>query len=146
MTKHICDLCHKPYANLKNLENHQKNIHPNGEIKIEKPSLKTLTAEINGLETQVTTAESNLTSLRNEMRARLEFADQEKDIVIGNLNDMTRRFNNLQRKYIDLKAKSKKESIKKRAHIVIINGKLRLEKDKNIVLQTKLGKFGNQSL
>ena len=126
MTKQICELCHKPFANLKN---HQKNIHPNGEIKMEKPTIKSLRAEIICLEDQNKTAENSLTSLQTEMKDRLQTSDREKDAITQDLRDMTKRFNNLKRKFIDENSNNNKEQ---------------LEKEKNNLLQSKLGKFGNQ--
>ena len=127
MTKQqFCKLCQKEFANLKS---HQKNIHPNGETKVEKPTMKSLKAEIVSLEDQNKQVENKLTSLRSEMKNRLKTSDQEKDAITQDLRDMTRRFNNLKRKFIDEKSNNNKEQ---------------LEKEKNNLLHSKLGKFGNQ--
>ena len=82
---------------------------------------------------------NTVTSLLKDTEGKLKASEQEKDNVIGDLSEMTTKYNSLRRKYIDNKTKSKKEMNKKRAEIIIINSKLKFEKEKTSLLP--LGKF-----
>ena len=121
--------------------------------------MKELKTQIRGLETQVTTAENNLTELRAEMKGRLKAADIETNTAETNLSVMARDFHNLRRKYTEksgeldlLKRKhdnlvleNKKESNKKRAELIIVKSKLQIEKEKNTLLKTKLDAAENKN-
>ena len=80
-----------------------------------------------------------ISSLLKETKGKLKDKDQEKDNIVRELNDMRAKYEKLRRRYIDEKTKSKKEMMKKRAEIIIINTKLKLEKEKTSLLP--LGKF-----
>ena len=127
----ICNLCNKPFVNLKN---HQRNKHPTElktlvcpicdsnsvyddsglkkhyeqehptvqiETKLPKPTIKDLQNEILGLEDQLKVSNNDNGKLIDEMEARTRANDVENERLRGNNRRITNHFNSLRQIFND---------------------------------------------
>ena len=162
-------------------EHHTRTVQT--KTKMVRPTTKELQKDIFSLEDQLKASNNQNTQLTKEIEDRTKASDLENERIRTNLSCMTTNFNNLRQIYNDksseltlmntkyalLGSESKKISNNKQAQIIILKNKLKLEKDKNSLVQKKLdqeinknatknttsdlemelndplGKFGNQS-
>ena len=129
--KVICNLCNKPFANLKShqqnvhqtelrrlecplcdsnsvyndsgLKKHYQEVHPEVEIetKLPKPTMKDLKLDIVCLEDQLKVANNEITKLRDEMTVRIKESDVENERLRGNNRRITNHFNRLRQIFND---------------------------------------------